>query len=130
MLACIPPGLSCHLQTLNGPHQDSSVQNEEAVGLEPYIFDDQESNLPGDFSQCLTENSSIVVPLFILPTNSQEDGKFSRNSPKKTLPRTRKQPRSNPPTPIEAKVSVKTCECAAPRPIDGAKTNMVSQAKG
>jgi hypothetical protein len=35
MLACIPPGLSCHPQTLNGPHQDSSVQNEEAVGLEP-----------------------------------------------------------------------------------------------
>jgi hypothetical protein len=35
MLACIPPGLFCHPQTLNGPHQDSSVQNEEAVGLEP-----------------------------------------------------------------------------------------------
>ena len=40
MLACIPPGLSCHPQTLNRLHQDSSVQNEEAVGLEPYILYD------------------------------------------------------------------------------------------
>ena len=40
MLACFPPGLSCHPQTLNGPHQDSSVQNEEAVGPEPYILYD------------------------------------------------------------------------------------------
>jgi len=39
-LSCISPGLSCHLQTLNGPHQDSSVQNEEAVGLEPDILYD------------------------------------------------------------------------------------------
>ncbi len=37
-LACLPPGLSCHPPTLNGPHQDSSFQNEEAVGREPDIL--------------------------------------------------------------------------------------------
>ncbi len=54
MLPCIPPGLSCYPQTLNGSQQDSSVQNEEAVGLELYILCDPEPGL-----------SSLAIQLII-----------------------------------------------------------------
>ena len=47
-------GLSCHPQTLNGPHQESSVQKEEAVGLEPYIrYDPFFPRLPSIIAQIL-----------------------------------------------------------------------------
>jgi hypothetical protein len=72
MLPCIPPGLSCYPQTLNGPQQDSSVQNEEAVGLEPYILCDPEPGLPSLTVQSIIHmffGSSCPQRGYSLPSN-------------------------------------------------------------